>query len=334
MKPSDITKSLVHLTSVQRPAMIWGAPGVGKSDIVAQVAAIRGVELRDVRLSLMDPTDIKGFPKIGEVKQGKTTVEEMRWIPPDFLPHSGEGILFLDELVSAPRAVQAAAYQLILNRCIGKYKLPDGWSVIAAGNRMGDRAVVHDMPSALANRFVHIEYEVDMEDWYAWATTNKISDVVRSWIRFKPTALHSFDPNSSERAFPSPRSWVFVDDLIRSNLSPDTELELIKGTVGEGAAAEFMAHMRMAKDLPTADMVLLAPETAPIPESPAGKYAICSALDGVATKQNLGTLLTYVERMTGEYQVLFVRSAALANNEIMQAPVYTKWLLANKDLLK
>ena len=335
MKPSSIITALTALTERKRPVFIWGAPGVGKSDVVQAVADKRNVELRDVRLSLMDPTDIKGFPHITETKSGKTMVKQMAWVPPNFLPIDGNGILFLDELVSAPRAVQAAAYQLILNRRVGDYELPPGWSIVAAGNRTGDRAVVHEMPSPLANRFVHIDFDVDMEDWYAWATANKISNVVRSFIRFKPKALHSFNPESNERAFPTPRSWVFVDDVVSNGkYTPDVELELIKGTVGEGAAAEFIAHMRMAKDLPTADEILMSPETAPVPGSPASKYAVCSSLDSVASKATWTRLMKYMSRMEPEYQVLFARSAVQACRDIASSQDYIKWITSNRELIQ
>ena len=189
MKPSQVQASLTHLVSRRRPAFIWGPPGAGKSDIVRTVADTMGLELRDVRLNLMDPVDLKGFPTISEVEfgTGKNKVKErqMSFVAPDFLPRDpkSKGVLFLDEMNSAPQSVQAAAYQLILNRRIGEYELPEGWAVLAAGNRAGDRAVVHGMPSALANRFVHIDFEVDVDDWYYWASANGVSDVTRAFIK-------------------------------------------------------------------------------------------------------------------------------------------------------
>ena len=325
MKPSQIKQALIHLTEQKRPAFIWGPPGAGKSDIVGEVAEHRKVELRDVRLSLMDPTDLKGLPLIG--------TKNVKWVPPDFLPTKGKGILFLDELVSAPQSVQAASYQLILNRKIGDYELPEGWSVLAAGNRAGDRAVVHTMPSALANRFVHIDFDVDPDDWGLWAAKAGVSDLTRGFIRFRPDLLHKFDPASNPRAFPTPRSWVFCDDVIQSGLPADTELELLRGTVGEGAAIEFIAHIRMAKDLPSVDEILMNPDTAPVPESPASKYAICTALDKKANKTTIGRLLTYVQRLEREYQVVFMRAAGHLNREILQTKEGVKWLTDNQEVL-
>lgn len=330
MKPSHAIPAIMHLVKRQRPAFIWGPPGVGKSDAVQFVADNLGIELRDVRLSLMDPTDLKGFP----IVTGTGAKKQMSWAQPDFLPTKDKGILFLDEMNSAPQAVQAAAYQLILNRKIGDYTLPAGWTVLAAGNRAGDRAVVHQMPSALANRLVHIDFDVDMEDWYDWATAKGVSDITRAFIRFRPASLHSFDSKKNERAFPTPRSWVFVDDIIRSGLPQDTELELIKGTVGEGAAIEYISFARMAKDLPTADEILINPDTAPIPKDPSGKYAICTALDSKTTAGNIDRMMKYITRIDKEYQVLYMRSAIMANRDLRNTKTYVSWIIENKELIQ
>lgn len=329
MKPSQVKASLTHLVKRQRPAFLWGPPGAGKSDIVAEVAKDLGMELRDVRLNLLDPVDLKGFPTV--VGTGKT--KQMTFVPPDFLPTKGKGVLFLDEMNSAPRAVQAAAYQLVLDRKIGEYELPAGWAVVAAGNRAGDRAVVNDMPSALANRLVHIDFEVDVDDWYHWALAHNVSDITRAFIKFRPTLLHAFDPAANQRAFPTPRSWVFVDDIIQSGLVADTEFELIKGAVGEGAAAEYLSFTRMAMNLPSADEILVAPDTAPVPSEPAAMYAVCTMLDKKATPNTMGRLMTYVERLPLEFQVLFVRAAAIAAPATTKTKEFVAWVTANQDVL-
>jgi hypothetical protein len=333
MRPSQVTHSLTHLVQRKRPAFIWGPPGAGKSDIVRTVADNLKMELRDVRLSLMDPVDLKGFPTIAEVTTGRKKVKQMTFVPPDFLPTDGEGILFLDEMNTSPQSVQAAAYQLILNRRIGEYQLPDGWAVLAAGNRATDRAVAHAMPSALANRFVHIDFEIDVDDWYNWATAAGISAITRGFIKFRPSLLHNFDPVTNPRAFPSPRSWVFVDDVTQSNLTHETEFELIKGTVGEGAAAEYLAYSRMHKDLPSVDEILLNPDGAPVPEEPAAMYAICTSMDSKATANSFGRLLTYASRLPVEFQVLFVKSAAMAKREVTKTKEYIEWVTKNSAVL-
>lgn len=378
MKPSSIASALTVLVKNKRPGMIWGPPGVGKSDTVKQVAEKLGMEMRDVRLSLLDPTDLKGFPMLQDTKppafvpealppkittKNKAEIaahnelvtqiternaaakiahdefcahmpkKEMDWAIPSFLPTRGEGILFLDELPSAPQSVQAAAYQLVLDRKIGNYEMPPGWALLAAGNRAGDRGVSHAMPSPLANRLVHIDYEVDMDDWQAWALLNGVSDITRGFLRFRSNLLHAQDTKSNDKAFPTPRSWKFVDDVLGHGLAADVEFELIKGTVGEGAASEYMAFAKVAMSLPSPDEILLNPDTAPVPEEPAGKYAICTALDKTATRNTIGRLLQYVGRMDTEFQVLFMRSAGQANREITMAKEFTAWMTTNRDVI-
>jgi hypothetical protein len=329
MKPSQVKLALQHLVTRKRPVFIWGPVGAGKSDVVASVAGELKLELRDVRLNLMDPVDLKGFP----VTRGTGKSEVMSFVPPDFLPTKGSGILFLDEMNQAPQSVQAAAYQLILNRKLGNYTLPDGWAIIAAGNRASDRSVVNAQPAALANRFVHIDFEVDLEDWYTWALDNGITDTTRGFLRFRPGLLHSFDPASNPRSFPTPRSWAFVDDVIQSGLPAATEFDLIKGTVGDGAAAEYLGFVNVARDLPTIDEILLNPDKAPVPSTPAARYAVSTMLDKKATPNSIGRLLTYMERLPIEFQVLFMRSATRANNGLTATREAIQWITKNQDAM-
>ncbi len=241
MKPSSIRVTLKHMLAKQRPVFLWGPPGCGKSDVVRQIAADLKTELRDVRLSLLDPIDLKGFPTISVDKK------QMKWLPADFLPTKGKGILFLDEMNSAPQSVQAAAYQLVLNRKIGDYELPVGWSVLAAGNRASDRSVVHAMPAALANRFVHLDFDVNVEDWSHWAMDNDIHLDVRAFIRFRPNLLHSFDANTNPRAFPTPRSWAFVNDIYKNSAPDQGPADDRPGAAGPGrheAAKEPIGPVR------------------------------------------------------------------------------------------
>ncbi|NQW80057.1 MAG: AAA family ATPase [Polaromonas sp.] len=327
MKPSAIRQALPRLLAKNRAAMLWGAPGVGKSDLVASVAADMKIELRDVRLSMLDPVDLKGFPTIS------TNKKQMSWLPADFLPTKGKGILFLDEINHAPQAVQAPAFQLVLNRKLGDYELPVGWSVMAAGNRASDRSIAHAMPAALANRFVHLDYDVNVEDWNNWAMESGIHTDIRAFIRFRPNLLHSFDAASNPRAFPSPRSWSFVNDIYKDHLSQDTEFELIKGTIGEGASAEFSGFVRLIKDLPTVDAVLLDPQKTRLPESPAAQYALATALDAKTTVGNITRVMQYMERMPVEFQVLFMRSAIRRDDKLTGTKSFADWGVKHANVL-
>ena len=321
MKPSSISKSLHHLLDARRPSFIWGPPGAGKSDVVAQVAAARKVELRDVRLSLLDPVDLKGFPV------PNTTKKLMEWLPADFLPTKGKGILFLDEMNSAPQAVQAGAYQLILNRKIGNYTLPAGWDVLAAGNRASDRSVVHAMPAALANRFVHLDFEVDLADWCTWAAKAGIHTDVIAFLRFRENLLHSYDAKSSPRAFPSPRTWAFVNDIYKGkeHLAKNLALDIYSGTVGEGPASEFMAFVDIIKDLPSVDQIKLDPTKTPVPDSPATLYALTTSLAAAANPNNFDVLMQYVSRIQTEFQVVFMKDSLARDDSVAKTKAFADW---------
>jgi hypothetical protein len=246
-------KAIRKAIQTRRPTFLWGPPGIGKSDVVKQIGETAGREVIDVRLALWEPTDIKGIPYYN-ADQGK-----MVWAPPSELPTDPEStaIIFLDELNSAPPAVQAAAYQLILNRAVGTYKLPKGVDLVAAGNREGDRGVTYRMPAPLANRFVHLEMKVDFDDFQDWATLNKVHPDVVGYVGFAKQDLYDFDPKSPSKSFATPRSWVFVSELLQDDdCDNETLSTLIAGAVGDGLATKFMAHRKIAGRLPKAEDIL------------------------------------------------------------------------------
>ena len=251
--PKGAKKAINKAIQKRRPVFLWGPPGIGKSDIVKQIGEDAGREVIDVRLALWEPTDIKGIPYYN-AELGK-----MVWAPPSELPMDPESraIIFLDELNSAPPAVQAAAYQLILNRRVGTYILPKGVDIVAAGNREGDRGVTYRMPAPLANRFVHLEAKVDFDDWQDWATLNKVHADVVGYVGFAKQDLYDFDPKSSSKAFATPRSWTFVSDLLEDDdTDNDTLQNLVAGAIGDGLAVKFMAHRKIAGKLPKAEDIL------------------------------------------------------------------------------
>jgi hypothetical protein len=251
--PKAAKRSIRKAIQTRRPTFLWGPPGIGKSDIVKQIGIDAGREVVDVRLALWEPTDIKGIPYYN-ADQGK-----MVWAPPSELPTDPEStaIIFLDELNSAPPAVQAAAYQLILNRRVGTYELPKGVDVVAAGNREGDRGVTYRMPAPLANRFIHLEMKIDFDDFQEWAVMNNVHPEVVGYVGFAKQDLYDFDPKSPSKAFATPRSWVFVSDLLKDDdCDIDTLHNLIAGAVGDGLAVKFMAHRKIAGRLPKAEDIL------------------------------------------------------------------------------
>lgn len=240
----------------KRPVFLWGPMGIGKSDLVQSIGDEIDALVIDVRMALLDPTDIRG---IGFYNVDTKTMD---WAPPVDLPTASLAaqykhvILFLDEMNSAPPAVQAAAYQLILNRRIGQYVLPDNVSIIAAGNRETDKGVTYKMPAPLANRFVHFEMRVDFDSWLNWAITHDVDSNVVGYLSEHKTDLFDFEPTSSSRAFATPRSWAFVSELMKTPMSDAQVMNMISGTVGEGIATKFNAHRKWAGKLPTAADVL------------------------------------------------------------------------------
>tara|TARA_X000000950_G_scaffold16656_1_gene18110 strand:+ start:3589 stop:4674 length:1086 start_codon:yes stop_codon:yes gene_type:complete len=251
-RPANAIVEIKHLLKKQRALMLWGPPGIGKSDIIQLIGDQEGREVIDLRLLLMEPTDLRGIPYYNKDKNC------MDWAPPVDLPNDpkSNAILFLDEMNAAPPAVQAAAYQLILNRRIGNYVLPKDVSIVAAGNRETDRGVTYRMPSPLANRMVHIEMEVHFEDWLKWATTNEVHPDVVGYLSFAKQDLYDFDPASSSRGFATPRSWSFVSELIDDSLNNEQMTDLITGAVGEGLAVKFQAHRKIAGQLPNPEEIL------------------------------------------------------------------------------
>ena len=251
--PKAAKRSIQKAINVRRPVFLWGPPGIGKSDIVKQIGEDAGREVIDVRLALWEPTDIKGIPYYN-ADAGK-----MVWAPPAELPTDADSkaIIFLDELNSAPPAVQAAAYQLILNRRVGTYKLPDGVDIVAAGNRDGDRGVTYRMPAPLANRFVHLEAKVDFDDWQDWAVMNNIHPEVVGYVGFAKQDLYDYDPKSASKSFATPRSWSFVSDLLSdADIDTDTLHNLVAGAIGDGLSVKFMAHRKVAGRMPKAADIL------------------------------------------------------------------------------
>ena len=250
-------RSLLAAFKHQRPLFLWGPPGIGKSDLVADITDELGGFMIDLRLGQMEPTDIRGIPFYNR-DNGK-----MDWAPPIDLPDEELAsqypivVLFLDEMNSAAPSVQAAAYQLILNRRIGKYRLPKNVVMVAAGNRESDKGVTYRMPTPLANRFIHQELKVDFASWQDWAVLHKQHKDVIGYLGSNKQDLAERDTKSASRAFPTPRSWSFVSQLLSDDTTDEETLtNLISGTIGEGLAIKFNAHRKISGRMPKPEDIL------------------------------------------------------------------------------
>jgi hypothetical protein len=338
MKPSEISAVLTGFVAKRRPVFIWGSAGVGKSSMVKAFAKEHNLELRDVRLSQLDSIDLKGFPVPNMPKR------HMEWLTPDFLPTSKDkpGILFLDECNGAMPAVASAAYQLILDLRVGNYELPEGWTIIAAGNGREDRGVTHQMPAPLNNRFVHIDYDLDPAEWHKMAAADGIHPHIRAFLSLKPQALHVFDPKDNPRSFPTPRSWYFVNDFYDKPLPNGNKLgdaatfELVQGTIGKGAGTEFTVFVRDLKDMPVIADILKDPAKTPLPKNHAVMHAVVTTLSDQISKTNFESIMTYVLRLPKEIQVVFMASS-LAQPKVrpilVSSKSYATWAAENHSFI-
>jgi hypothetical protein len=254
---AEARSRLLRCFKTKRPVFLWGPPGIGKSEVVAGITEGLGGHMIDLRLGQMEPTDLRGIPFFNKEKG------VMDWAPPIDLPDAELAaqypivVLFLDEMNSAAPAVQAAGYQLILNRRIGKYHLPNNVVMVAAGNRDSDKGVTYRMPAPLANRFLHLEMRPDFEAWQFWAVENKIHKDVVGYLSFAKQDLFDFDPRSSSRSFATPRTWTFVSEFLQDDDATAAELtDLVSGLVGEGLAVKFMAHRKIAGQMPRPEDIL------------------------------------------------------------------------------
>jgi len=257
VSPNSAKSAIRKAFKKQRPLFLWGPPGIGKSDIIHQLGAEMGAHVIDIRLSLWEPTDIKGIPYFDSVQKTMVWGQPSELPGQEFADQYPHVILFLDEMNSAAPSVQAAAYQLILNRRVGQYHLPDNVLIVAAGNREADKGVTYRMPAPLANRFVHLEMRVDFDDWSLWATENRVHKDVVGFCTFSKKDLYDFDPKSSSRSFATPRSWSFVSELLEDEDTDETTLtDLVAGAIGEGLAVKFMAHRKVSSKLPKPEDIL------------------------------------------------------------------------------
>ena len=333
MNPISTKRSLTHLTDRKVPVFLWGPPGIGKSSIVAQIAKEKKIAYIDLRLSLLDPTDLRGIPFFN------ADSGEAVWAPASFLPDGSEkeGILFLDELNTAAPMVQASAYQLILDRKIGEYQLPDGWAIVAAGNRESDRGVVFRMAAPLANRFVHLEMEASVDDWKKWAVGAGIDPSIIAFISYRPDALFTFGQGKDDsRSFATPRTWAYVNEIIASEPEPDLIMPLVSGAIGEDLAAAFLGFKVVAGELPDLDGIMDGSVTA-VPTEPTALHMLCTALamrigENTGSKK-LNNLITYTLKMPGEFAVMIIQDLRERNIELDHVDSWTLWMRKFNNLL-
>jgi len=324
MRPSLIASTIESMVAVARAMHLEGKPGLGKTQIVRQVADTMGIGFMQLHAPLMQPEDY-GMPVVNASRDGVTFV-----VPTEKFPIEGSncperGILLVDELPQADNSGQKILANLIQEREIHGKRLKKGWTIVSTGNRAADRAGANRILSHLRNRMTTLEFEPHLDDWCVWALENDVAPEVVSFIRFRPGLLCDFDPQRDIN--PTPRAWVEGVSPIIAKVPAEAEFECFKGAVGEGAAAEFVGFLNIFRKLPNPDAVLMNPDTADVPEDGATRYAISGAIAARATDANFERVLTYAKRLPAEFMVLVVRDAIRHNKAIQNTKAFTQWAM-------
>jgi len=320
---TELYKNIDILLDTDTPLFIHGSPGIGKSYIVADVAKKKGLELVDVRLSQMDPVDLRGIPSIQE--------NQTVWMPPVFFPKdkNSSGILFLDELNSAPPSVQAAIYQLVLDRKMGEYELPKGWRIVCAGNRVSDRGVVFRLPSPLVNRMVHLHVSARFEDFKLFALKEKLHHFVIGFLGFRPDLL-STEPvieDDANPAFATPRSYHMLSNILKTNLDITTIAPIIYGTIGYSSGIEFTSYVKVYEELP--DVAAIYEGNYPeIKNQPALLYALVSALVEYyeSSDEHKKHLFLFSETLPTEFAVMLIKDIVVKDESLATYDAFDDWL--------
>lgn len=324
MKAPDLKKFLKLSYTTRQPLYIEGPPGIGKTDITREFSRDEDLELLACHLVYWDPVDLRGMPSIAD---GQTT-----WLTPSIFPTKGKGIMFLDELPQASVSVQAACFQLLRDRKLGEYTLPEGWSVVAAGNAQTHRAGANKILSPNVSRMMFATLDVDLQAWSEWAIKVQLHPMILAFIRFRIDLLHQFDPGKWDgKSYPCPRAWEMLGKAL--DYDDSISAEVMAGIVGEAAAIEFSAFRKLFQALPPLDSIIHSPNTAPIPAEPSAMIAVATGLARKATPGNIGKILTYADRLQREYSMLLVVDALACNRKNASTPEYSQWCVKNSDLL-
>lgn len=339
------TKAGIDYKKLPTP-FLWGPAGIGKSEGIYQLAealekeTLKKVIVTDIRLLLFSPVDLHGIPVADEGRRFA------KWLMPSvFNMDSSEdiiNILFLDELSAAPQSVQAAAYQMCLDRRVGEHKLADNCIIIAAGNRTTDMSVSYKMPKALCNRLLHFLIKVDFASWKEWAIKNDVDSRVIGYLSFDNSRLFVF-PNSSDLAYPTPRSWNFVSNLLKTTELPPEEIhDLIASAVGVDSAVEFESWCKMLGKLPKIDDIIKG-QCLTYPTGYDVYYALVSSLTSavISRKDSLSdtefeNVCVYAERFPLEFAVTFFRELNMIDElkgRLMKCAALSRWLIKNKKSL-
>lgn len=313
--------------------MMHGSPGIGKSDIAKNVAKKFNLKLIDIRLAQCDPTDLNGFPKLDGKKAGYVPMSTFP-IEGDSVPEGYSGwLIMFDELTSAPRSVQSASYKILLDRMVGEHSIHNNVAMMAAGNLESDGAIVEPMSTALQSRLVHLEVEVNNKEWVDWANSKGFDHRITSYIDFRPDQIYTFSPDHTDKTYASPRTWEFMNNLLKVSKITRDMLPLMIGTVGEGTAREFYGFCEIQDRLPKLEEIISKPNTIKVPDEPSVLFALSGSLAANATDENVSSLITFIGRMPAEFQVVCLRNLVRRNKSLLKNPAIIGWITkASVDL--
>lgn len=316
--------------------MLWGMPGVGKSQAVRQIAQAVSLKtgklpkVTDVRLLLFNPIDLRGIP-VADITKSFAV-----WLKPkifDMDPSDDVvNFLFLDEITAAPPSVQAAAYQITLDRVIGEHKLPDNCYVICAGNRTTDKSVAYKMPKALANRLCHFVVEIDFTSWKKWAEQHDIDYRVVNFLSKRRDLLSSFDASSEDVAFATPRSWEMVSSILTAGNYSNLKkcFPLIAGLVGTGVATEFVAWCETNAYIPDIDSIVNGTASF-VPNTTDGVFATVQVMvhyvkTHVTNDRGIENCVEYAKRFSPDVTALFFKHLSTINKNLLLKRSISDWI--------
>ena len=341
MNATELQEDIIDVLMAGLVPMITGSPGIGKSDIINGIANKFNLFVIDMRLSQCDPTDMLGFP----THNG----ERMGYAPPEHFPLSFDKIptgfdgwlLFLDEFPSAPLAVQAAAYKLVLDRQVGKHQLHKKCAIVCAGNKDTDGAITNRMSTAMQSRLIHLELEVDIKSWVEWASESapqtaeeklkkapivaRIDHRIIGYVEGRPEHLHNFDPNHNDTTFACPRTWEFASKIIKNKDVTPRLLGLLIGTLSAGIAHEFNAYLAYCSELPSIKDIQARPDDIDIPDEPSLLYATSHMVAAYLNESNADRLMRYIKRLPLEFGTTAIRSALKRNKTLLTVDPVRDW---------
>jgi len=319
---------------------IQSSPGIGKSQISHQIAKNNNLKVIDMRLAGCDPTDLNGFPQIVDGRAGYKPFEEFP-IQGDELPwkNKEEGtkyngwLLLLDELSSAPKAVQAASYKLILDRMTGQNKLHNNVVMIACGNLMTDGAIVSPLSSALVSRVCSLQLEFDYDSLLEYAVASKWDYRIVGYLRHAPDSAYTFQKTPGELNYACPRTWEFIHRIIKNMKTIDPMYQpLLTGQIGQGVGLEFYSFTKIFANLPTIKMLVADPLGIEIDwDDMAKMHALAALIEANLDASNAKELIQVVERMPAEFQVICIQNLAQRDPNVASLPPVINWMTANCD---